>query len=122
VEEMSIPRIRPRRDVGHDPDYRFTLANERTFLAWIRTSLALIAGGLAVLELVPEFAVSGGREILGASLIILGTALAAGSVMRWASAEEAMRQDRPIPATRLPVVLACGVMIVTVMVVVLVLA
>jgi uncharacterized membrane protein YidH (DUF202 family) len=42
--------------------------------------------------------------------------------MRWASAEEAMRQDRPIPATRLPVVLACGVMIVTVMVVVLVLA
>jgi hypothetical protein len=31
-----------------EPDYRFTFANERTFLAWIRTALALIAGGVAV--------------------------------------------------------------------------
>jgi len=110
-----VPRIRPRQDVGHDPDYRFTLANERTFLAWIRTALALIAGGLAVAQFVPEFGVEGGREILGGSLIILGTVLALGSVTRWASAEEAMREDRPIPATRLPVALAVGVMIVTVM-------
>jgi putative membrane protein len=117
-----LPRIQPRRDVGHDPDYRFTLANERTFLAWIRTSLALIAGGLAVFQFVPDFNVQSGREILGASLIILGTALAVGSVMRWASAEEAMREDRPIPATRLPVVLAAGVMIVTVFVAVLLLS
>lgn len=116
-----LPRIRPRRDVGHDPDYRFTLANERTFLAWIRTSLALIAGGLAVFQFVPEFDVQGGREILGASLIVLGTVLAVGSVTRWASAEEAMRQDRPIPTTRLPVVLAAGVVIVTAMVAVLLL-
>lgn len=118
---MNRPRLRPRRDIGHDPDYRFTLANERTFLAWIRTSLALIAGGLAVFQFVPEFGMAGGRETLGASLIVLGTLLAVGSVMRWAAAEEAMRQDRPIPATRLPVVLAAGVMIVTVMVAVLLL-
>lgn len=116
-----VPRVRPRRDLGHDPDYRFTLANERTFLAWIRTSLALIAGGLAVFHFVPEFDVEGGRAILGASLIILGTALAVGSILRWASAEEAMRQDRPIPVTRLPVVLAGGVMVVTVMLTVLLL-
>jgi putative membrane protein len=116
-----LPRIQPRRHVGHDPDYRFTLANERTFLAWIRTSLALIAGGLAVFQFLPEFGVQGGRETLGASLIILGTVLATGSVLRWASAEEAMRQDRPIPTTRLPIVLAAGVMIVTVMVTILLL-
>jgi putative membrane protein len=43
------------RAVGEEPDYRFTLANERTFLAWIRTSLALLAGGVAVVQLVPGF-------------------------------------------------------------------
>lgn len=110
---MSFPRIRPRRHIGHDPDYRFTLANERTFLAWIRTSLALIAGGLAVIQLLPPFGVPGGRHVLGATLIALGTVITVGSLMRWASAEEAMREDRPIPASKLPVVLATGVMIVT---------
>lgn len=110
---MNRPRLKPRRSIGHDPDYRFTLANERTFLAWIRTALALIAGGLGVIQLVPEFGFAGGRETLGAALIVLGTMLAVGSMIRWASAEEAMRQDKPIPATKLPVVLAVGVMVVT---------
>lgn len=119
---MNIPSFRPRRHIGHDPDYRFTLANERTFLAWIRTALALIAGGLAVFQFIPEFNLRGGREILGAALIVLGTVLAIGSIMRWSSAEEAMRQDQPIPATRLPVVLATGVMVVTVMVALLLVA
>ena len=32
-------------DDGEEPDYRFTLANERTFLAWVRTALGLLAGG-----------------------------------------------------------------------------
>jgi uncharacterized membrane protein YidH (DUF202 family) len=40
-------------EVGQHPDYRFTLANERIFLAWIRTSLALVAGGIAVVRLGP---------------------------------------------------------------------
>lgn len=119
---MNLPRLRPRRDIGHDPDYRFTLANERTFLAWIRTSLALIAGGLAVFQFIPDFGVPGGRETLGASLIVLGTVLAVGSILRWSSAEEAMREDRPIPATKLPVLLAAGVMIVAAMVAILLLA
>lgn len=113
------PRFRPRRDIGEDPDYRFTLANERTFLAWIRTSLALIAGGLAVIELVPTFGLAGGREALGAVLITLGTVLAIGSMSRWAAAEEAIRQSRPIPVTRLPIVLAIGVIAVSVMVAIL---
>ena len=53
----------PRR-VGRDPDYRFTLANERTFLAWIRTALALSAGGLASISLLDGFAHA---EVLGLS-------------------------------------------------------
>lgn len=105
--------------MGEDPDYRFTLANERTFLAWIRTSLALIAGGLAVVELVPEFGLAGGRELLGGVLIALGTVLAVGSMSRWANAEEAIRQGHPIPNTKLPFVLAIGVIGVSVMVAVL---
>jgi putative membrane protein len=111
---MSIPRFRPRREVGSDPDYRFTLANERTYLAWIRTSLALIAGGLAVIQVIPEFSTAGGRETLGGLLIALGTVLAVGSMQRWATAEEAIRQGLPIPATRLPIVLGVGVMVVTI--------
>ncbi len=43
---------------GSEPDARFTFANERTFLAWSRTALALVVAGLAVIQLLlsfPEF-------------------------------------------------------------------
>ena len=43
---MSWPRW--VYDEGTDPDPRFTLANERTFLAWIRTSIAFMAAGVAI--------------------------------------------------------------------------
>src|SRR3984893_15268857 len=33
-----------------EPDYRFTLANERTFLAWQRTALGLLAAAVAVVS------------------------------------------------------------------------
>lgn len=115
-----LPRFRPRQGIGEDPDYRFTLANERTFLAWIRTSLALIAGGLAVIELVPGFGLAGGREVLGGALIALGTLLAVGSMSRWANVEEAIRESRPIPTTKLPFVLAIGVIGVSLMVAILI--
>lgn len=39
---------------GKEPDYRFTLANERTFLAWVRTGLALLAGGLLLDQFASE--------------------------------------------------------------------
>lgn len=102
------PLTGPRRALGHDPDYRFSLANERTFLAWIRTSLALVAGGLVATQLLPELQVAFGRELIGASLVGLGTLLAGASFRRWVRNEEAMREDRPIPPSRLPAVLAVG--------------
>ncbi len=101
---------RPRlRDVGHEPDYRFSLANERTFLAWMRTALALDAGGLVVVQLFPEFGVPGGRKLIGAALVVLGTVIAATSYRRWERNERAMREDRPLPPSRLPIVLLAGV-------------
>jgi putative membrane protein len=103
----------PSREQGHDPDYRFSLANERTFLAWIRTALALNAGGLAVAGLLPQFA-GWGRELLALALIGLGTIVSAGSVSRWVQNEEAMRTDAPLPPSRLPAVLSIGVMVTTV--------
>lgn len=114
-------RVTPRRDVGHDPDYRFSFANERTFLAWIRTALALIGGGLAVVQLLPALSPSWGRQALGSLLVFLGLALSASSLVRWARNEDAMRNDRPLPASRLPVFTAAGVVAVAAVAVVLLL-
>ena len=101
----------PDHGIGQEPDYRFTLANERTFLAWIRTSLALVGGGLAVFQVLDALHL-GARRFLGVSLVVLGTVLALLSFGRWAGNEEALRTDTPLPGTRLPLVLAGGVAIV----------
>ena len=61
----------PLREVGTDPDYRFSLANERTFLAWVRTALALLAGGIAVVTVLPDFGPDGSRHLLGLLLMHL---------------------------------------------------
>jgi putative membrane protein len=90
---------------GRDPDYRFTLANERTCLAWLRTSLALVAGGVAVVQLVPEFAFTGARHLIGVALAALGAAVSAGSLVRWHRVQRAMERDEDLPATRMPILL-----------------
>jgi len=99
------------RQVGSDPDYRFTLANERTFLAWIRTALALSAGGLGAVTILDDFA---GEEFLGIGLLTLSFATAATAYRRWALNERAMRLDEPLPPSKLPVTMAVGVALVAV--------
>ena len=91
---------------GGVPDYRFTLANERTFLAWLRTSLALDAGALAVVSIVPEFGPPGTRRVLAVVLAVLGVTVAVAAVLRWRRVLIAMERDEPLPRTRLPVLLA----------------
>jgi putative membrane protein len=93
---------------GPDPDYRFTLANERTFLAWIRTALALVAGGVAVVQLIPEFAFPGARHVIGILLVSTGGVLAVSSVRRWRQVQDAMRRDADLPPTRIPLLLGTG--------------
>ncbi len=101
------------REIGQDPDARFSMANERTVLAWIRTSLALLAGGVAVIQLVPGFSVPGGRHILGVALIVLSIVIAVSSYRHWAVAELAMRLGHPLPPSPLPRILGAGVSLVS---------
>ncbi|TWP38554.1 YidH family protein [Leekyejoonella antrihumi] len=114
---MSTTSRWPKRvyDVGEDPDYRFSFANERTFLAWIRTSLALLAGGVALdtlsLSIPPAV-----RRTLACALIIFGMICAGAAWLRWAAAERAMRTGSSLPSARLPGALA-GVLIVCALVV-----
>ncbi|NUT35382.1 MAG: DUF202 domain-containing protein [Hamadaea sp.] len=94
------------REVGTTPDYRFSLANERTFLAWIRTGLALVGGGLAVAQFLPPLPIPHVREVLALGLILVGAACALRAVDHWVRCEIAMRTGRPLPASRFPAVLA----------------
>jgi putative membrane protein len=81
---------------GEEPDYRFSFANERTFLAWIRTSLALLAAGVALdaisLSVSPE-----AQRALASLFVGLGLLCALAAWFRWARAERSMRRGEPLP-------------------------
>jgi putative membrane protein len=115
---MSEPAAAERHDDGrhddaeeHEPDYRFTLANERTFLAWLRTSLALLAAGVAVVQLVPAFTIPFARSLTGGLLAALAVVAAGAGVLRWRSVEHAIRRSRPLPPQRVPWVMAAGLVL-----------
>lgn len=97
------------RETGTDPDPRFSFANERTFLAWIRTALALLAAGIGLEAFAPELAVPGLRQVLAALLVLSGVGTSALAFRRWLRAETAMREGRPLPPPRLAPWLAYGV-------------
>lgn len=92
--------------VGSPPDYRFSLANERTFLAWIRTSLALVGGGLAVAAFVPPLRWPHIREGVAVALLLVGALIAVRAVDHWARSERAMRLGQPLPTSRFPALLS----------------
>src|SRR5690348_1056165 len=95
------------RTPGTEPDARFTLANERTFLAWNRTALALVVAGLGIVQLLPPFpGVPWGRHALGVPLIVLGAGVAVTAYVEWRRTQLALRRGTPLPRSVLPQLLA----------------
>ncbi|MGL3818888.1 YidH family protein [Klebsiella pneumoniae] len=91
---MKISRL------GEAPDYRFSLANERTFLAWIRTALGFLAAGVGLDQLAPDFATPLIREILALLLCLFAGGMAIYGYLRWLRNEKAMRLKQDLPYTR----------------------
>lgn len=104
---------------GEEPDPRFTLANERTFLAWTRTSLAFLAGGIAF----EAFPVSGIPDTLRTTVALLiiavGMLIAAGAAARWRNVELAMRRARPLPVPAIIPILSLAALVASAVVMVL---
>ncbi len=97
-------------DTETEPDARFTFANERTFLAWHRTSLALVVAGLAIVQLLPPFTgIPFGRHLLALPLIILGGVLSVGSYLEWIRNQRALRRGAALGRSVLPLLLAIAI-------------
>ncbi len=94
-----------------EPDPRFTLANERTFLAWIRTSLALIAGGVALAELGPQLEPGALRLLLSVAPVLTGATLSVLAYRHWRGVDRALRTESPVPRPRFALVLTALVLV-----------
>jgi putative membrane protein len=104
-------------DAGDEPDPRFSLANERTFLAWVRTALAMFAGGVALHALeVPS--TDWLRTLLVVVLIGLGGLICVFALVRWARVERAMRRRQPLPSFGLGIVMATALALVALLLVI----
>jgi putative membrane protein len=116
--------VRPPPDgsgpVADHPDYRFTLANERTLLAWLRTGLALVAGGVAVATYAPDLGVRWGSAAVSVALVLLGLVTAVAGYRRWRANEAAITAGGPLPPSRLVPTVAAALAAVVVLVGVLV--
>ena len=90
-------------DDGTEPDPRFTFANERTFLAWSRTALALVVAGLGVVQLLPPFpGVPWGRHAERVPLIVFGAVVAVVAYGEWVKNQRALRRGQPLPRSVMP--------------------
>ena len=126
---MRVEERRPAGDdhgssaVGTEPDARFTLANERTFLAWNRTALALVVAGLGIVQLLPPFpGVPWGRHVLGVPLIVFGAVVALTAYREWTASQRAMRHEQPLPRSYMPVIMTVVIATMAVVAAVVVLA
>ena len=113
VKDRRFPRGVYRH--GAEPDARFSLANERTFLAWVRTALALLAGGVALealgLSIHPGF-----RLAASLLLIVTGILTPLQAWIGWARSERALRQGTPLPSASLALPVGITVIVVGVLV------
>ena len=95
-------------------DYRFTLANERTFLAWIRTSLGLLAGGVALQSLAAQFATADYRRAIALSCAVLALVLCCLAFRQWRRVNRAMHQGTELPGNLVVPLVAVGVVLIAI--------
>jgi putative membrane protein len=122
--EAQVTDAEPPESAGDEtePDPRFTFANERTFLAWSRTALALVVAGLGVVQLLPPFpGVPWGRHVLGVPLIVFGAVVAVVAYADWVRSQRAMRLGQPLPRSVMPRLLTAVITIIAVIAAVVVL-
>ena len=110
MSEHATDGAGPHGGEEREPDYRFTLANERTFLAWVRTALALLAGGVAVDQLVE--AASPWRDVVAVACVVVSALTVLSGYRRWSEVTWAMRRDLPLPPPRAVPRLALGLSVV----------
>jgi len=96
---------------GDEPDPRFSLANERTALAWMRTALALVAAGVGIISIASLSTVPKWTALIGAASCVGGALLAWRAVAGWARVERALRMRRALPSPRALGILAGGVIV-----------
>lgn len=84
--------------VGSEPDARFSMANERTALAWVRTALAVVAAGIGLTTVTRLAALPRVLDVLSALMCLLGAVLAVAAVLGWRRRERALRLRRALPA------------------------
>ncbi|WP_372882372.1 YidH family protein [Psychromonas sp.] len=111
----SEPQIQKAnwRSLGEAPDYRFSLANERTYLAWIRTAVALLAGAIAIDQLTPDLAEPVIRILISTFLCLCSGIFALFAYRRWAANERAMRNKHDLPYTNFLKVSSAVVIVLT---------
>lgn len=102
-------------------DYRMSLAAERTYLAYVRTALALLAGGVAIVGALPDAGHLALRRVMGVVLVAVGLGVASTARLRWRQIDQAMRRGEPLPSHGTPVLVTVGVITAGVLALVLVL-
>ena len=110
------------RSTGVEPDPRFSFANERTFLAWIRTAVALVAAGVALAAFAAGFGPAGLRRGVAVALILLGGLVSGIAFRRWHQAERALRTRSPLPLPQVAPLLGYGIAALAVLTLIVVLA
>jgi putative membrane protein len=94
---------------GKQPDFRFSLANERTFLAWVRTALGMLAGSILLHQLVPSLQPRWIVAVLAEAVALVAAFMGTAAYLRWKQVEIAMRHDQPLPRSLLIPVLSLSV-------------
>ncbi len=119
ADDAEVDQRRPRSvyGVGTEPDARFSLANERTALAWLRTGLALVAGGVALTTLASFGAGNAFLDVIAALACVAGGVLALAALSGWRRRERALRLGEPLPAPRILPVLVVAVVLFAVLMV-----